>query len=108
MAPIEVMFIVLEAIGFVLAIVATRRIMRERDSFGRSAAQMAFVWLVPFIGPLVTIQLLRKEPERGAGVYSPENSSFEHGDRFRQRDATFEPSADRHSSHSGNVEGGHE
>jgi hypothetical protein len=105
MAPIEVMFTFLEAVGFVLAIVATMRIMRERDNFGRSAAQMAFVWLVPFVGPLVTIQLLRKEPERGSGTYSSEKSLLDDGDRIRQRDATFESGSDSHSSHG---EGGHE
>jgi hypothetical protein len=103
MAPIEVVFYVLEAAGFVLAVVATRRIMRERDSFGRSAAQMAFVWLIPFIGPLVTIQLLRKEPERGSGVYPSEQSRLDDGDRIRQRDATFE--SEGHSNHGG---GSHE
>ena|SRR5258708_36417763 len=105
MAPIEVMFAFIAAVGVAVAVVASMRIMREKESLGRSSAQMAFVWLVPFIGPLVTIQLLRKEPERGSGIYPSEQSSLEDGDRIRQRDATFEPGSEGHSNHGG---GSHE
>jgi hypothetical protein len=35
-------------------------------------AQFAFVWLVPIVGALVTLQLKRKELERGSGTYPGE------------------------------------
>ena len=52
------------AAGLALASVASLRVVREREAVGRTVAQLLFVWVVPFIGPLVTMQLLRREPER--------------------------------------------
>ena len=52
------------AVALGLASAASLRVVRERESLGRTLAQLAFVWVVPFIGPLVTMQLLRREPER--------------------------------------------
>lgn len=32
-------------------------------------AQVAFVWLVPLLGALLALHLLKKEPERSSGAY---------------------------------------
>ena len=56
-----------------LAIFASIRIERERPENNlQRIGQWTFTWLVPIIGPLVTIQLLRREPERSDGEFSPE------------------------------------
>jgi len=63
-APIEVLIYAIVAAGLALACAASVRVVREREAVGRTVAQLVFVWLAPFIGPLVTMQLLRREPER--------------------------------------------
>ena len=51
-------------------------------------AQLAFVWLVPIVGALVTLQLKREEPERGSGTYpaelDPQNDFGPPGHRDRR------------------------
>jgi hypothetical protein len=82
-APIEFLILAITAAGIAVAFAASLRVIRERQPFGQSAAQLAFVWLVPFIGPLVTIQLLRREPERQRAE-EPDDPG-EVGERIDQR-----------------------
>jgi hypothetical protein len=63
MGLIDLLILAIVAAGLAAACVASVRVIRERQEFVRTLAQLAFVWLVPFIGPLVTMQLLRREPE---------------------------------------------
>ena len=94
MAPIEVVFTLIAVATIGLAVVASSRVLREREGFVRSAAQLMFVWLVPLIGPLITIHLLRRDAPRGSGTYSNALAGQEDGDCLRQRDATFESHAE--------------
>ena len=105
MAAIEIVLVVIAVASLALAIVASSRVLRERDRFARSVAQLAFVWLIPLIGPLITIYLLRRDAPRGSGTYSNTYAGEEVGDRFRQRDATFEFRAEAgHGSGEGGTE----
>ena len=72
-----------------LAAFASLRVINERETLARALAQIAFVWLIPLIGPLATLHFLRKEPERGSGRYSSDGSLLEAEGSFNQRDATF-------------------
>ena len=48
---------------------ASWRIVADHlSSWQQRCAQLAFVWLVPVIGALVTLYL-KREPERGSGTY---------------------------------------
>jgi hypothetical protein len=107
MAPIELIFIVILFFGFAIAVIASRRVIQGRDSVGRSLAQLAFVWLLPFIGPLVTMHLLRTGSERGSGGYAPDHSSLEDGAHINQRDASFATARNESVGHGESVEGGH-
>jgi len=89
MAPIGEILVGVAIFGIAIAVVASIGVIKQRESLGRSAAQLAFVWLVPFIGPLIALQLQRKEPERGPGPSESESASLDDGDRINQRDATF-------------------
>ena len=104
MAPIDIVLIVIVATAVVLAVIASARIIRESESFVRSAAQLAFVWVVPIIGPLVAIHLLRREPVPGSGTYSNTYAAADEGDWLRQRDATFESHSE---ADSGSGDAGH-
>ena len=55
-------------------------------------AQLAFVWLVPLLGPILTLGILRKEQERGPGVYRPELDDSNIDGRISHRRATSESS----------------
>ena len=49
---------------------ATRAVLADDLSTqGQRAAQIAFVWLVPFLGALLTLHFKRIEPEASAGRY---------------------------------------
>jgi hypothetical protein len=87
MSPIEAVLMGAAVLALAIAIVASIRLARERESFGRFAAQLAIVWFVPFLGPLIAIQLLRKEPERGPNPLEVGPTDFESGDRINQHDA---------------------
>ena len=53
-----------------LDIWASWRIFRDDlSSRAQRWAQLGFVWFVPLIGALITLQLKKKEPERGTGQY---------------------------------------
>lgn len=74
MTPTNIFGIALIAMGFGLAVAASIRVEKEKpESAGQRLGQWLFVWLVPFIGPLVTMQLLRREPEHRAGEYPVEH-----------------------------------
>src|ERR1700756_2909008 len=104
MPPIEWVFVMIIAACAVLALYASSRVFNEHEGLGRSAAQLAFVWLLPVIGPLVTIHLLRQNPTPGSGMYSNTFAAEETGDWLRQGDAI-----ESHSSGGGDGsgEGGH-
>ena len=86
MAPISILLAIALLVAVVLAILASLRIIKEHETLWRSLGQLAFVWLVPFIGPLVTINLLRKEAERATPYPS---DSLDEGAIFNQRNATL-------------------
>ena len=57
------------------------RIMQDDLStkFQRTA-QVAFVWLVPLLGALPALHLLKKEPERSSGAYPvPQDAGDDYG-----------------------------
>ena len=87
MAGIEAVIILVICAAVALAIVASAKVIRSGESIGRSLAQLAFVWLVPIIGPLITIQLLRKDPERHH--LSETDPPGEVDGRINNRPATF-------------------
>ena len=87
MSPIEAVLTGVAILAIAIAIVASIRLAQDREGFGRFAAQLAIVWLVPFVGPLIAIQLLRKEPERGPNPLETGQTDFESGDRINQHDA---------------------
>ena len=89
MSPIEAVLTGVAVLATAIAIVASVRLAQERESLGRFMAQLVFVWLVPFVGPLIAIQLLRKEPERGPNPFETESTDFESGDRINQHDANL-------------------
>lgn len=69
----------LELIGGVLAALVflntwtTRAVLRDDlATQGQRVAQIAFVWLVPFLGALLTLHLKRKEAETSTGRYREE------------------------------------
>ncbi len=64
MSFVEAIVDVLAVASVVLAAVASMHVFRARETPGRTAAQLAFVWLVPIIGALLTMQIHRREPER--------------------------------------------
>lgn len=52
---------------------ATRAVVRDDlASSGQRAAQIVFVWLVPFLGALLTLNLKRRQPEPSSGHYRTE------------------------------------
>jgi hypothetical protein len=66
MVALLVVFVVLNAW-------ATRAIIRDQlSSPAQRKAQLVFVWLVPFLGALLTVYLKRGEPERAEGRYREE------------------------------------
>jgi hypothetical protein len=66
---VEIIIVICAAIVG-LDIWASWRIFRDDlSSWAQRWGQLAFVWLVPLIGALVTLQLQKKEPERGSGEY---------------------------------------
>src|SRR5260221_10226294 len=82
----------------------TWRILRDTlSSPTQRAAHGVIVWLLPFVGALLVLQLQHKEPERGSGQYS---NNPDPGDdfgisprSFRLADETVESSPS--SSHHG-------
>ena len=107
MLAVETLIIAILALGVAFAVTATFRVLKERENFGRTMAQLAFVWFLPFLGPMITIQLLRREAERGSGVY-PSESSLEDGEHLNLRDAKFRASRNEDFGHGGTTDGGHE
>lgn len=67
----------LEIMGGILVVLvllnawATRVVLRDDlASQEQRAAQIAFVWLIPFLGALLTLHMKRTAPERSFGRYS--------------------------------------
>ena len=90
MAPIEILLVVLFATGVLLAVLASWQVVKEHEHAGRTAEQLGIVWLLPFIGPLMTLYLLRSESERGAADgYGASHEGWEDAARVDQQDATF-------------------
>ncbi|MBK6631750.1 MAG: hypothetical protein IPG33_12440 [Betaproteobacteria bacterium] len=56
-----------------LNVYASRRSIRdELASPGQRIAQLCFVWLVPILGAIVTLAVLRNTPEPSNGTYRKE------------------------------------
>jgi len=87
----------------VFAIVASVQVLRNGETPGRTWAQLAFVWIVPFIGPLVTMHLLRREPEKHR--LSEPGPPDEIDGRIDQRPATFGSRGGGRSSRAEDAEG---
>jgi hypothetical protein len=47
------------------------------SSLGQRLAQIIFIWVVPFMGAVLAIRLLRNEPEKGTGSYQAEKATGE-------------------------------
>ena len=95
MAPAEIILVVLFAVAVLLAVWASRRVVKEHEHAGRTAAQLGIVWLLPFIGPMVALYLLRNERERGtADGYRSDNEGWDEAAHLNQRDATFHSGGD--------------
>jgi hypothetical protein len=47
------------------------------SSVGQRLAQIAFIWVVPVIGAVLAIRLIRNEPEKGTGTYQSEKTTGE-------------------------------
>lgn len=107
MLPAEILLMAIVIFGVALAATATFRVIKERESTGRTAAQLAFVWLFPFLGPMITIQLLRREAERGPGVYPTDSSTLEEGVPLNLRDAKFRSSSNEEFGHGDTPDDGH-
>jgi preprotein translocase subunit SecG len=70
--------------GFVALIALNAYASRQcyRDTFsstGQRLAQIAFIWVVPFIGAALALHLLRSETEKSLGTYRDEPNM---GDEF--------------------------
>jgi hypothetical protein len=63
-AAIEIVIVLIVAASVALAVIASMGVFRAKEPPGRTVAQLLFTWLVPILGPLVTIQMHRREPER--------------------------------------------
>lgn len=49
----------------------TRRVLRDEFlSPGQRRAQILIVWLIPFLGALLTLHMMRTKPEKFPGRYS--------------------------------------
>ena len=62
------------AIGLIVLLAlntyASYRCLRDSiSSLGQSLAQITFIWVVPVIGAVLALRLIRNEPEKGAGSY---------------------------------------
>jgi TRAP-type C4-dicarboxylate transport system permease small subunit len=56
--------------GALLNIWASWRVLTDHlSSWQQRIAQLAFVWLLPFIGALVTLHLKKNQPEQVTGTY---------------------------------------
>jgi hypothetical protein len=90
MNAVELLVLMTLICGVGLALLASQRIIKERDGLGRMFAQLAFAWLLPFIGPLTVLHLLRKDLERGSGEYAAEEPPLRDGGHINQRDASID------------------
>lgn len=75
---------------------ATRAVLRDAlSSLGQRTAQIAFVWLVPLIGALLTLYIKRAELEPSSGRYraepDPGDDSGLSRPRIRRNNETSEP-----------------
>lgn len=54
---------------------ASRQCFRDIfSSCGQRLAQIAFIWIVPFLGAALALRLSRNEPEQSSGTYREELS----------------------------------
>jgi hypothetical protein len=66
---VEAIVVILIGVAL-LNVWATWRVLKDEfASSPQRLAQIAFVWLIPVVGALVTLQLKKREPERGSGTY---------------------------------------
>ena len=66
---VEALVIVFVA-GALLNVWASWRVLGDQlSSWQQRIAQLAFVWLIPFIGAFVTLQFKKDQPEQGTGTY---------------------------------------
>lgn len=47
------------------------------SSLGQRLAQIIFIWVVPVIGAVLAIRLIRNEPEKGTGIHQAEKTTGE-------------------------------
>jgi hypothetical protein len=70
MGPFEAVVLIFALAAFGLAVTASISIARDDSSdAAQKRKQWVFVWLLPLLGPIITLQLLRREPERSDGRY---------------------------------------
>lgn len=87
MAPIEIALWILLVVGVLLAVAATRRVLVEHENMSRTIGQLAFVWLLPFIGPLIALYILSNASEPGSGQFASAEPPLGDGERIDMRDA---------------------
>lgn len=47
------------------------------STVGQRIAQITFIWLLPVIGAVLALRLIRNEPEKGTGNYQSEKTAGE-------------------------------
>lgn len=101
----------LELMGGILVVLVllntwtTRSVLRDDLSpQGQRASQIAFVWLVPFLGALLTLHLKRKETESSTGRYREEPDPGDDFGYSRPRHHMTEEAAEAEGS--GSADGG--
>ncbi len=56
-----------------LNVYASRQCFRDAfPSRGQRLSQIVFIWVVPFVGAVLALRLLRTEPKQGTGTYREE------------------------------------
>jgi hypothetical protein len=87
---------------------ATRQCYRDAGSSGgQRLSQIAFIWVVPVVGAVLALRLLRNEPEQSTGTYPAESNA---GDEYvtglgrqNSRDYISSPDDNFHSTGGGDA-----
>jgi hypothetical protein len=87
MTLIDIALWILLAVGIVLAIAATRRVVAEDENLFRTISQLVIVWLLPFIDPLVTLYILSNTSEPGSRQFASAEPPLGDGEYIDMRDA---------------------
>ena len=110
MSPLAIAACAFGALVVAMAVKATVAIMRDvAMQRGRKAAQIAFSWCVPIIGPMIVLHLLREEelPPPKKSKWDPETRELDHAGRDSLRRRREEDSFGREThGHESSESGG--